>query len=315
MSKNELLLTIGIPVYNGGPGLLESIKSCLNISLPHERYEVLVIDNRSDDGYVEKAQEMKNVVRSLRIIRNAKNIGRIGNWNKLFQEAKGEYFIFLGCNDFISKKNNVPDTIAYLENNPDVGLTVSEFDTLYNGKLYPCTDSTWNSKLITPEFYIRKYLGHARTNFGALSQLIIRTDESRKFKFDEKIDFVTDMIEVLNYTLKFKYVYLNKRVQYTKNEDVSRFSTKKKYEYMFNQYIKIPDYLNVKLDRDTFYSSLLINLYFRYFLSRDITKGEFNACKQVLRLKQFKFRLDFQNLANFFDYCLSKFFKLLKLSR
>lgn len=43
-------LTVAIPTYNGGNALIEAVESCKKIDLDTSEFEVLVVDNDSNDN-------------------------------------------------------------------------------------------------------------------------------------------------------------------------------------------------------------------------------------------------------------------------
>ena len=74
-------LTIAVPTFNGGKNLERAIRSCKNIQLSSEDYEILVIDNCSTDNSISNLNELKDQFGNLVLIKNQKNVGRIQNWN------------------------------------------------------------------------------------------------------------------------------------------------------------------------------------------------------------------------------------------
>jgi glycosyltransferase involved in cell wall biosynthesis len=120
MPNRELpFVSIGIPVYNGENYLLESIKSALGQNYPN--FELLIVDNCSTDRTEAIVSELNDS--RVRYIRNEKNIGSIGNFNKCIELAKGEYFLLLPHDDLL-----LPDSISkYAKGfeDPSVGFVYS----------------------------------------------------------------------------------------------------------------------------------------------------------------------------------------------
>lgn len=85
-------LGVFVPVYNGGELLLETVASCVNVSLPQDRYRVLVLDNGSTDGAVDEVE--RRYGDRVEVIRNETNLGRIGNWNRCVETAEQRGFRF-----------------------------------------------------------------------------------------------------------------------------------------------------------------------------------------------------------------------------
>ena len=102
MRENKI--GILIPTYNSGLLLAESINSAANARLPPDAYEIVVSDNASTDGSTESlpARDAQSVPITLH--RNAENIGRVENWNRILELAEGMEFahvMFLMAGDLI----------------------------------------------------------------------------------------------------------------------------------------------------------------------------------------------------------------------
>ena len=95
-------VSIIIPCYNA----IDFIETCLN-SLENQTsqdFEVIIIDDASVDKSYEKLLEMKEKINfQLKIIKNEKNLGAGETRNRGISEAKGEYIMFLDCDDYIEK--------------------------------------------------------------------------------------------------------------------------------------------------------------------------------------------------------------------
>lgn len=119
---NSILLSVAIPTYNGGKSLLDAVESCRYLQLADDEFEVLVVDNCSNDGSVNNLQKQRKNFKSLRIVENDKNYGRIGNWNRCLKLARGEFILFLFSNDLIAKDNHIEEAIAVLRHKDDCSL-------------------------------------------------------------------------------------------------------------------------------------------------------------------------------------------------
>jgi glycosyltransferase involved in cell wall biosynthesis len=101
-SKNRLtpgLLTIAVPSYNGAHQFAALFQSIQLLGLNASEYEVLVVDNCSTDQTQKEILELQKRMPNLRYHRNEVNIGRIENWNRAIELAKGEFLILMNVND------------------------------------------------------------------------------------------------------------------------------------------------------------------------------------------------------------------------
>lgn len=90
-------VSILIPVFNRKEYIRECIQSALSQTFTN--FEVIVVDNASDDGTWEICQQFAAADDRVRIFRNVSNIGPVRNWIRCAQEAKGELSKILFSDD------------------------------------------------------------------------------------------------------------------------------------------------------------------------------------------------------------------------
>jgi len=85
------LVTVILPSRNRRQLLKEAVESLWKQTLPAESYEILVVDNVSDDGTAEMMQEMQaQSPCTLRYHRNERNLGCFGSMNLAVDLARAE---------------------------------------------------------------------------------------------------------------------------------------------------------------------------------------------------------------------------------
>ena len=94
-------LSIIIPVYNVEKYVGRCIDSCLKQNLPYNEYEILVVNDGSEDGSMDVVRQYARKHENIRIIEQ-KNAGPSVARNKGIYEAKGEYVWFVDSDDDIS---------------------------------------------------------------------------------------------------------------------------------------------------------------------------------------------------------------------
>lgn len=124
--------------------LLAAIKALKNQKVPAE---IIVIDNASGDGSVEKIRNLKSGFKNLILLENKENVGYSQGNNQGIKITKGEYVLFLNS-DAILEDVNFKNLIEYMKQNETVGaLTVKV--VLPNGKIDPASHrgfpTIWNS--------------------------------------------------------------------------------------------------------------------------------------------------------------------------
>ena len=127
---NEILLTLGLPVYNGEKcinntleSILIALKNIESISL----IEILVSDNMSIDKTSNIVKEYINKGLNIKYYCNETNIGYDGNIDSIVNKANGKYVWFLGCGERI-KVESLSRLIKKLDNSVDYTNILLDFD-------------------------------------------------------------------------------------------------------------------------------------------------------------------------------------------
>lgn len=112
MNSKTPKVSIGIPVYNGQKYLESAIKSLLQQSF--RDFEVVISDNASTDKTEEICRFFQSQDERIRYCRNTVNIGAAGNYKKVFQLARGEFFKWMAHDDKCSA-NYIEECVKELE--------------------------------------------------------------------------------------------------------------------------------------------------------------------------------------------------------
>lgn len=91
------LVSIGMPVYNGERFVRRALDSLL--AQDHENLELITSDNASEDRT--QAICLEYAARDNRVCcyRNAANLGAVRNFNRVFELASGDYFMWASHHD------------------------------------------------------------------------------------------------------------------------------------------------------------------------------------------------------------------------
>lgn len=124
-SNPEILLGIGLPVYNGEKFIGQTIESLLNQTLTD--FRLIICDNASTDRTEEICAGYAKADKRIKYIRNSANIGPSLNAAKVFQESQPtKYFALIGHDDLWAS-NFAEKLIKMLEDTPDASLAFSWF--------------------------------------------------------------------------------------------------------------------------------------------------------------------------------------------
>jgi len=90
-------VSIGLPVYNGEKFLRVAVESILQQD--YADFELIISDNASTDATQDICREYAAKDPRIRCYRNEKNIGASGNFNRLVDLARGEFFKWAAHDD------------------------------------------------------------------------------------------------------------------------------------------------------------------------------------------------------------------------
>lgn len=142
--KTPVLVSLGLPVFNGERYLSKAFESLLGQT--HEHLELVVSDNCSQDSTSDICAEWVKRDGRVRYFRQSSNVGAPENWNFVARQAKGEFFKWASVSDrcapeFVEvclRSMQASDDIVlcfsrtrYLDDEDrEIGLSDSDFEVL-----------------------------------------------------------------------------------------------------------------------------------------------------------------------------------------
>lgn len=138
MSSTAPVVSVLIPTFNRAQYLGEAIASALAQDYP--ALEVIVLDNASTDGTAALVQRVAGDPR-MRYVRNAENLGMVGNWRRgLYECATGEWFLILSDDDYLTDPSYLSKAMR-LAQDPDVVIVYANGHILHEetGRRVPLT--------------------------------------------------------------------------------------------------------------------------------------------------------------------------------
>lgn len=117
-------VSIGMPVYNGGPLLGKALGALLGQTFPD--FELIISDNCSTDqtGAICEAHLRQDA--RIRYVRQEKNLGAIRNFWHVLDQATGEYFMWAAADDYWDR-TLVEKCVQSLDRDPEAGLVFPGF--------------------------------------------------------------------------------------------------------------------------------------------------------------------------------------------
>lgn len=118
-----MLVSIGIPVRNAADRLENAVRSAL--AQDYADIEVVISDNASTDGTEELCRELARADSRLSYHRQERNLGAVGNFKEVIRVARGQYFRWLGDDDFI-EPDNISRSLEPFRDDPRLILVTSD---------------------------------------------------------------------------------------------------------------------------------------------------------------------------------------------
>jgi glycosyltransferase involved in cell wall biosynthesis len=97
MSADAPLVSVGLPTFNGERHIAEALDSLVAQDYPN--FEVLVSDNASSDGTLAIVERYAARDPRVRVLRNPANIGAPANFNRVFRDSTGPFFMWAADDD------------------------------------------------------------------------------------------------------------------------------------------------------------------------------------------------------------------------
>ena len=120
-------LSIGLPVYNEVNYVEKTLDSILSQSFKF--YELVIVDNNSDDGTFELVKKYSEKDKRIKLFRNEKNLGLVENYNKVFNLSTGDYFSWAGAHD-LYHENYLQSLINKFQKNSKISLIFSNVEKI-----------------------------------------------------------------------------------------------------------------------------------------------------------------------------------------
>jgi glycosyltransferase involved in cell wall biosynthesis len=302
------LLTVAIPTYNGGENLIRAIKSCKYINLPQDKFEILVVDNCSTDGSIEKVKLLQQDFPNIRIVINDKNYGRVGNWNRCIDLAKGKYLIFLFSNDEISPRNKINLLISEMKNK-NVVVAVQPFIKRYLNKEQICRLIFKDLKLVNSYEFLLKYINNFSFPFAPIQANIYDLEIIKQYSiyFNEKFDLNGDQLFSIEVVLKSNSILISPFEQVIWNFSHNRFHSKVSIFKVIKDDMVLIELLHKKFNLKINYNNIFCYAFMRVLRNKEWDGKDFIFAYIFIINKIFKNK----NFL-FIVTCLKKIYKKIK---
>ncbi|WAC56752.1 glycosyltransferase [Gordonia sp. SL306] len=129
----QQLLSVCVPLFNSADTVQKCLESVLSQS--YGDFECLVVDNASTDSTVERVLQFDDP--RIRLVRNERNIGLVGNHNRCVELARGSVMQFVHGDDWLLP--NCLELLLPFFDDPDVVLAFAP-------RIVETDDTEWKAR-------------------------------------------------------------------------------------------------------------------------------------------------------------------------
>ncbi len=177
LQSKEVLVSIGVPVYNGENFLKDTLESILQQTF--DNFELIISDNASTDATEKICRSYAEKDKRIKYHRNEKNLGAAKNYNLLVDMAKGKYFKWAAADDLIAPEY-LTLCVEILDNNPDILVSQTKVRLIdENNQHLQDYDDQLHFISAKPHVRLNNYLFRKVGMWNAIFGLI-RIDQLRK---------------------------------------------------------------------------------------------------------------------------------------
>ena len=182
---DNLFISIIIPVYNGEKFLSDCLNSCLEQDIPEDNYEIICIDDGSEDNsmiILDNYSKKHNNIRCYSQVNSGVSAAR----NYGIDRSQGKYILFLDADDYLADNclNELKDLLE--KSSPKTMICFGRYHFTEQG----CSDRHLNKG---------EYMGCKPTT-GYITNRIIPYNYASQLRFQENVLYGED--EVFSFELR-----------------------------------------------------------------------------------------------------------------
>lgn len=148
-------VSVLVPVFNRRQFIAECIQSVLAQTMTD--FELIIVDNASNDGTWEICERLSVVDARLHIFRNTTNIGPLRNIVSGLEKCKGEYVKILFSDDLM-QLNCLENMLATLEANADGAMVITNISAIISNEIIEKPLYSFKDEKISSTEYIKKVI-------------------------------------------------------------------------------------------------------------------------------------------------------------
>ncbi|MFC5050242.1 glycosyltransferase family 2 protein [Rubritalea spongiae] len=99
LHNNQPTLSVGIPVYNSGPSVIDAVESVLNQTWLGSLEVILINDGCDDNETLEVLNQLERLHAEVLVYHHSQNLGRPYARNTVLENARGKYLTWIDADD------------------------------------------------------------------------------------------------------------------------------------------------------------------------------------------------------------------------
>lgn len=239
-SDKQPLVSVVTPVYNGVTYLAQAIDSVL--AQDYQNWELIILDNNSDDGTLELAQEYAGKDSRIKIHSNEQTLPQMENWNRSMSliSPDSQYCKVVHADDWLFP-NCLSEMVALAMENPSVAIVsayrLEEEDVTLDGLPFPSTCIPGR------ELLRQRFLG-GEDYFGSPSSVMYRSDQvMQRAEFFNTANLHADTEICYEILLQHDFGFVHQVLTFTRrhNETTSTYA-KRMQTYMPSHLMMLKKY-------------------------------------------------------------------------
>jgi len=176
--KDIPFVSVVVPFRNNEKDTKECIKSLLNQTYPKNKYEIILVNNNSDDQSKKLIKPYLDKV----ILANEKKIGRASARNKGISVSKGEIIAFIDS-DCVAKKDWLTQLVKPYKSKRVQAVA---------GEIKPYNPKTQVEEFFGQALSQKKFLSE-KIPYAATGNFSFRKILSKRILFDEELPYLVDV--------------------------------------------------------------------------------------------------------------------------
>lgn len=307
---DNITISFIIPVYN----VQDYLKSCLNslILLDNNLYEILIIDDKSNDESLKIAKYYCKKYKNFRIIENDINLGVENTRNIGLRNAIHDWIVFLDSDDTISNFD-FQNFARFLVLHEDIDIIFTGFNYIKDNEI-KTINYDYSSEILTVNEFSNKIFSLISLPYiVCVGSKIYRKDFlmnnhiefNKQYKYNEDLAFIFSALSLsrkVYITNETYYNYFFRSNSYSNLKQQDYFYTVSKARHLIKQFlIENNNYINKNMYFYSLWLETILTSFINDYFNKEIFQKNYDlirnheVTKEILRLNNLK-KLGFKDL-------------------